>query len=159
MMVITKRFENRLDKSNVKFNTLNPVWDNEKEDAFNVFEMIDLLNDYEVKYQELEQKHQYNEEFIADVMVDYKRLEKENEQLKLQYSELEITLMNNQLAYNDLKEENEYYKSKSASLEESYIKLQKENEQLKSENNMLKVTIGRNEAYIKRLTETSEWHC
>ena len=39
-----KRFENRLDKSNVKFNTLNPVWDNEKEDAINVFEMIDLLN-------------------------------------------------------------------------------------------------------------------
>jgi len=42
--LIEKRFENRLDKSNVKFNTLNPVWDNEKEDALNVFEMIDELN-------------------------------------------------------------------------------------------------------------------
>ena len=40
-----KRFENRLNKSNIKFNTLNPVWDNEKEDALNVFEMIDLLNE------------------------------------------------------------------------------------------------------------------
>lgn len=39
-----KRFENRLNKDNVKFNTLNPVWDNEKQDAFNVFEMIDMLN-------------------------------------------------------------------------------------------------------------------
>ena len=33
---IEKRFENRLDKSNLKFNTLNPVWDNEKETALNV---------------------------------------------------------------------------------------------------------------------------
>lgn len=40
-----KRFENRLDKSNIKFNTQNPVWDNEKKDALNVFEMIDLLNE------------------------------------------------------------------------------------------------------------------
>ena len=40
-----KRFENRLNKDNVKFNTLNPVWDNEKQDALNVFEMIDLLNE------------------------------------------------------------------------------------------------------------------
>ena len=39
-----KRFENRLDKSNVKFNTLNPTWDNEKETGLNVFEMIDEMN-------------------------------------------------------------------------------------------------------------------
>ena len=39
-----KRFENRLNKDNIKFNTLNPVWDNEKEDALNVFEMIEVLN-------------------------------------------------------------------------------------------------------------------
>lgn len=43
--MMNKRFENRLDKSNIKFNTQNPVWDNIKEDAFNVFEMIDMLND------------------------------------------------------------------------------------------------------------------
>lgn len=40
-----KRFENRLNKNNLKFLYQNPVWDNEKEDALNVFEMIDLLND------------------------------------------------------------------------------------------------------------------
>lgn len=62
-----------------------------------------------------------------------KKFKRKNEQLKLQYSELEITLMNNQLAYNDLKEENEYYKSKCASLEEGYLKLQRENDQLKSD--------------------------
>ena len=39
-----KRFENRLNKNNIKFNTLNPVWDNTQETAINVFEMIDLLN-------------------------------------------------------------------------------------------------------------------
>ena len=40
-----KRFENRLNKDKIKFNTQNPVWDNKKEDALNVFEMIDLLNE------------------------------------------------------------------------------------------------------------------
>ena len=42
--MIEKRFENRLNKNNIKFNTLNPIWDNLKEDALNVFEMIELLN-------------------------------------------------------------------------------------------------------------------
>ena len=41
---VEKRFINRLDLLNPKFNTLNPVWDNEKGDALNVFEMIDELN-------------------------------------------------------------------------------------------------------------------
>lgn len=49
-----KRFENRLNKSNIKFNTLNPVWDNEKKTALNVFEMIDKLNEYSEKIYELE---------------------------------------------------------------------------------------------------------
>ena len=40
-----KWFENRLNKDNIKFNTQNPVWDTKKEDALNVFEMIDLLNE------------------------------------------------------------------------------------------------------------------
>ena len=48
-----KRFENRLNKNNVKFNTLNPVWDNEKEDALNVFEMMELLNTQHERIQEL----------------------------------------------------------------------------------------------------------
>lgn len=39
-----KRFENRLNKNIKKFHVLNPVWDNEKEDGLNVFEMIDEMN-------------------------------------------------------------------------------------------------------------------
>jgi len=49
-----KRFENRLNKSNIKFNTLNPVWDNKKGTALNVFEMINKLNEYSEKIYELE---------------------------------------------------------------------------------------------------------
>lgn len=41
---MTDRYENRLDKNNIKFNTLNPVWDNDKGDGLNVFEMIEELN-------------------------------------------------------------------------------------------------------------------
>ncbi|MBP3225703.1 MAG: hypothetical protein J6M08_02135 [Methanobrevibacter sp.] len=43
-MTENKRFENRLNKNIKKFNVLNPVWDNEKETALNVFEMIDEMN-------------------------------------------------------------------------------------------------------------------
>ena len=62
ILMTEKRFENRLNKDNVKFNTQNPVWDNEKEDAFNVFEMIDLLNNFHEENQELKQqeKRLYN---------------------------------------------------------------------------------------------------
>lgn len=49
-----KRFKNRLNKSDIKFNTLNPVWDNEKETALNVFEMINKLNEYSEKIYKLE---------------------------------------------------------------------------------------------------------
>ena len=49
-----KRFENRLNKSNIELNTLTPVWDNEKGTALNVFEMIDKLNEYSEKTYELE---------------------------------------------------------------------------------------------------------
>lgn len=42
-----KRFENRLNKSDIKFNTLNPVWDNERGTALNVFEMIEEMNKLE----------------------------------------------------------------------------------------------------------------
>ena len=40
-----QRFENRLNRESIYFNTLNPVWDNKKQDGLNVFEMIDMLND------------------------------------------------------------------------------------------------------------------
>ena len=42
--MIHQRYENRLNKDNIKFNTLNPVWDNKTMDAYNVFEMIRILN-------------------------------------------------------------------------------------------------------------------
>lgn len=51
--MVEKRFENRLNKSDIKFNTLNPVWDTKKETALNVFEMIDKLNEYSEKTYEL----------------------------------------------------------------------------------------------------------
>ena len=70
-----KRFENRLDKSNVKFNTLNPVWDTEKEDALNVFEMIDELNYLNDCCNNLIED---NTEYVAEI----NQMHKENEQLK-----------------------------------------------------------------------------
>ena len=73
---VEKRFENRLDKSNVKFNTLNPVWDTEKEDALNVFEMIDELNYLNDCCNNLIDD---NTEYVAEI----NQMHKENEQLKV----------------------------------------------------------------------------
>lgn len=73
--MIKKRFENRLNKSNVKFNTLNPVWDTEKEDALNVFEMIDELNYLNDCCDNLIDD---NTEYVAEI----NQMHKENEQLK-----------------------------------------------------------------------------
>lgn len=53
--MIEKRFENRLNKDIKKFNVLNPVWDNEKQDALNVFEMIDMLNTLHEENEQLKQ--------------------------------------------------------------------------------------------------------
>lgn len=72
---VEKRFENRLDKSNVKFNTLNPVWDTEKEDALNVFEMIDELNYLNDCCNNLIDD---NTEYVAEI----NQMHKENEELK-----------------------------------------------------------------------------
>lgn len=41
---MSERFVNRLNDKNIKFMYQNPVWDTEKEDAYNVFEMIHLMN-------------------------------------------------------------------------------------------------------------------
>lgn len=73
--LIEKRFENRLNKSNVKFNTLNPVWDNEKENTLNVFEMIDELNYLNDCCDNLIDD---NTEYVAEI----NQMHKENEQLK-----------------------------------------------------------------------------
>lgn len=59
-----KRFENRLNKDNVKFNTLNPVWDNEKQDALNVFEMIDMLNHLHEENEQLKKEIEEKEKVI-----------------------------------------------------------------------------------------------
>ena len=56
--MIIKRFENRLNKNNLKFLYQNPVWDNEKKDALNVFEMIDLLNELETKCHTLKKENE-----------------------------------------------------------------------------------------------------
>ena len=81
--MIENRFENRLNKSDIKFNTLNPVWDNEKETALNVFEMIDLLN-------ELNDKNKFLSEFRGFITMEHQKLKEENEQLKQQNSELKL---------------------------------------------------------------------
>ena len=78
---VEKRFENRLDKSNVKFNTLNPVWDTEKEDALNVFEMIGELNYLNDCCDNLIDD---NTEYVAEI----NQMHKENEQLKQIINEL-----------------------------------------------------------------------
>ena len=79
-----KRFENRLNKDNVKFNTLNPVWDNEKEDALNVFEMIDLLNELNDECEFLKIDNEALEDGATKYAELYHKSLKENEQLKQQ---------------------------------------------------------------------------
>lgn len=112
--MIEKRFENRLNKSNVKFNTLNPVWDNEKEDALNVFEMIDELNYLNDCCNNLIDD---NTEYVAEI----NQIHKENEQLK---KDLNSISHNWALMYDEAKNKVE--------------ELSKENKKLKSINNQLK---------------------
>ena len=78
-------------------------------------------------------------------------LSEENKQLKLQYSELEITLINNQLAYNDLNEENTRLKNevtlldmKLADKEKAFEKLHKMYMEQIKKNKELKAEIGKN---------------
>lgn len=66
-----KRFENRLNKSNIKSNTLNPTWDNEKEDAINVFEMIDLLNDLSEENERLKEDWERCRAWLNSDKYDY----------------------------------------------------------------------------------------
>jgi len=73
-----KRFENRLNKDNIKFNTLNPVWDNEKETGLNVFEMIDLMNEL---HDENQIKLEIVDAFIRG-MEDEKGIEPENKEFQ-----------------------------------------------------------------------------
>lgn len=111
---IEKRFENRLDKSNVKFNTLNPVWDNEREDALNVFEMIDELIRLNLDCSNLIDD---NTEYVAEI----NQIHKENEQLKSRVEYLERKIDRERTSYQKQHEKWEE-------------EIQKENEQLKSKN-------------------------
>ena len=58
----------------MKFNTLNPVWDNEKETGLNVFEMIDELNNLSEKNELLKSTNMGYEDALG-------RLEEENKKL------------------------------------------------------------------------------
>ena len=111
---IEKRFENRLDKSNVKFNTLNPVWDNERGDALNVFEMIDELIRLNLDCSNLIDD---NTEYVAEI----NQIHKENEQLKSRVEYLERKIDRERTSYQKQHEKWEE-------------EIQKENEQLKSKN-------------------------
>lgn len=79
-----KRFENRLNKDNVKFNTLNPVWDDEKKDAFNVFEMIDMLNNLHNENEELKQVNRNLGDFRNVITERNVSNEKQRKELQLQ---------------------------------------------------------------------------
>ena len=80
-----KRFENRLNKSDIKFNTLNPVWDNEKETALNVFEMIDLLNELTCKLKRTERGRTELAEFNVELM-------EKNKELKAKVDDKEVAV-------------------------------------------------------------------
>ena len=96
LRMTVKRFENRLNKDNIKFNTLNPVWDNEKQDAFNVFEMIDMLNELHEENRSL--KFQLDE-CQNHKLFSRRELEKENEKLKFENNELKCALALDEVEY------------------------------------------------------------
>lgn len=130
---IEKRFENRLDKSNVKFNTLNPVWDNERGDALNVFEMIDELIRLNLDYSNLIDD---NTEYVAEI----NQIHKENEQLKSKnrglQSELQIfkeDVTHSNLQINKLADENEQLKKDATTLIYANQDYRHENENLKKQ--------------------------
>lgn len=65
-----KRFENRLNKNSIKFNTLNPVWDNKKKDGLNVFEMCNEMNRLQEKIDELEKILQWHEDVVNEFFIN-----------------------------------------------------------------------------------------
>ena len=70
-----KRFENRYDKShtiNENLHYLKPVYDNKSGDAFNVFEMVDLLNEFQ---EENEQLKKENKELRQDNDIKFWKLQ------------------------------------------------------------------------------------
>lgn len=87
------RYENRLNKNNIKFNTLNPVWDNKTENALNVFEMIERLNEQELIIKELTQK----KNDLKDLLVNSEPVLEQKELQKLIYKTV-IDLIDEKIA-------------------------------------------------------------
>ena len=124
-----KRFENRLNKSNIKFNTLNPVWDNEKGTALNVFEMIDKLNEYSEKTYELELHIDELEDDNRKYSLGYGKPVLENPQFKVTGCPYEILDTSN----------NHYY---WLEMQENVKELCKEINRIVSERDLLKKELG-----------------
>lgn len=68
--MIDSRFENRLNTDLKKYHVLNPVWDNMDEDALNVFEMIELLNDYDHRLEYFKEKFNKRIKFYEQLAVE-----------------------------------------------------------------------------------------
>lgn len=68
--MIASRFENRLNTDNRKYHVLNPVWDNLEEDAYNIFEMIELLNDYDHRLEYFKEKFNKRIKFYEQLAVE-----------------------------------------------------------------------------------------
>ena len=124
-----KRFENRLKKSDIKFNTLNPVWDNEKGTALNVFEMIDKLNEYSEKTYELELHIDELEDDNRKYSLGYGKPVLENPQFKVTGCPYEILDTSN----------NHYY---WLEMQENVKELCKEINRIVSERDLLKKELG-----------------
>lgn len=80
-----KRFENRLNKDKKYFNTINPVYDNKKEDALNVFDMIEELNELAEENEQLKSELSEKDiqlDFLKAENIHMSNLVNENKQLK-----------------------------------------------------------------------------
>lgn len=82
------RFENRL-YTNLKSGSLNPVYDNEKEDGLNIFKIVDLLNEFDSENKKLEKENldlseelDYYKTKCASLETGLFQADKENERLK-----------------------------------------------------------------------------
>ena len=89
-----KRFENRL-YTNLKSGSLNPVYDNEKEDGLNIFKIVDLLNEFDSENKKLERENldlseelDYYKTKCASLETGYIKAEDEN--WKLEKSNMEL---------------------------------------------------------------------
>ena len=71
--MIDSRFENRLNTDNRKYHVLNPVWDNLEADAYNIFEMIELLNDYDHRLEYFKEKFNQRIKFYEQLAVETRK--------------------------------------------------------------------------------------